>query len=303
MKLLTNSSISRFQRCPRAYLWRNERLLQRLYRTSAPLYLGSLVHKALETYYNTGDPSAAFASMAVESAQREPDPDMDILARVMVSKYLERYAGETLEPMSVEQQFEVTLRNPDTGYASRSFMLAGKVDMRLDAHTLMEHKTATDHGGTYIEKLCADQQIHMYAGALGCNSVIYNILRKCQNKRKQPSKQRTTVENDTDFAMRIDEWYTSHDDAFERVDLLLSEDMIDQALRTAWDVSQQILWCRREQRWPRIRQSCFDWHRPCQYWPLCNATNPEMLIGNEYEEAPEHPELGRIVDTTNGPVF
>ena len=77
--------------------------------------------------------------------------------------------------------------NPATGAASRSFVLAGKVDgiVRIGGeHFILEHKTAAQVDGDYLEKLWTDFQITLYAHyieetmGIPITGILYNVLVK-----------------------------------------------------------------------------------------------------------------------------
>ena len=87
------------------------------------------------------------------------------------------------------RHFEGPIINPATGAASRSFVLAGKVDgiVRIgDDHYILEHKTAATIDADYLERLWTDFQIAIYSQyveqALGIpiTGVIYNVLAKAR---------------------------------------------------------------------------------------------------------------------------
>ena len=63
----------------------------------------------------------------------------------MMTAYAARYAAEEFEVVALEKTFEGPIVNPATGAASRSFVLAGKVDgiVRIGGdYFILEHKTA-----------------------------------------------------------------------------------------------------------------------------------------------------------------
>ncbi|MDR3717294.1 MAG: PD-(D/E)XK nuclease family protein [Bryobacteraceae bacterium] len=81
-------------------------------------------------------------------------------------EYTERYPTEELEIVALEKTFEGPIGNSATGAASRSVVLAGKVDgiVRVgDEYFVLEHKTASQMDADYLEKLWSDFQITLYA--------------------------------------------------------------------------------------------------------------------------------------------
>jgi len=87
-------------------------------------------------------------------------------ATAMMKAYAARYAAEEFEVVALEKTFQGPIVNPATGAASRSFVLAGKVDgiVRIgDDYFLLEHKTAAQLDADYLERLWTDFQITIYA--------------------------------------------------------------------------------------------------------------------------------------------
>ena len=88
------------------------------------------------------------------------------LATAMMRAYAARYRQEEFEVVALEKNFEGPIVNPSTGAASRSFVLAGKVDgiVRIgDDYFLLEHKTAAPIDADYLERLWTDFQIAIYS--------------------------------------------------------------------------------------------------------------------------------------------
>ena len=80
----------------------------------------------------------------------------------MMTGYARRYPAEQFEVIHLEKKFEGPLVNPLTRAVSRSFKLAGKIDGIVkmgDGYFLLEHKTAAQLGGDYLERLWTDFQV------------------------------------------------------------------------------------------------------------------------------------------------
>jgi hypothetical protein len=78
----------------------------------------------------------------------------------------DRYPQEEFTVIALEKTFAAPIVNPETGAASRSFLLAGKVDgiVRIGAdHYILEHKTAASIDADYLERLWTDFQIAIYS--------------------------------------------------------------------------------------------------------------------------------------------
>src|SRR5581483_4010829 len=160
------------------------------------------------------------------------------LATAMMKAYATRYATDDFEIVALEKNFEGPIINPATDAASRSFVLSGKVDgiVRIGGdYFILEHKTAGQLDGDYLEKLWTDFQITIYAYyieqtmRIPITGVLYNVLVKAklqQGKgetedeyearrgellaKSKPGKtraKRKLPESDEDFQQRLAEKY------------------------------------------------------------------------------------------------
>jgi len=192
---ITNSQMRCFRRCPREHYY-TYTLGYRGLREAAALRFGSLVHLGLEAYFRalkTGmAPDDALAA-ALAALDASPDADAYERARAVVALqgYHAMWAGEPLEVIDVEAEFRAALVNPETGAASRTFQLGGKLDVlvrdrRDDRVKLMEHKTTSEEigaGSDYWKRLKIDPQVSTYfagGAALGhtITECIYDVLGK-----------------------------------------------------------------------------------------------------------------------------
>lgn len=192
MDLLTNSRMKTARACLRldqlTYVegWR-------AVREEAALRFGSLFHAGLEAWWLAtmaglaGD-ERLDASLAALSG--ESDPFDHARADALLRGYDVRWGDERYEVLAVEHAFEVDLTNPDTGAASRTFRLAGKVDgivRDMSGRTLLiEHKTSSEQigpGSEYWRRLQIDSQISTYyAGArsmgFDVEGCLYDVIGK-----------------------------------------------------------------------------------------------------------------------------
>lgn len=163
------------------------------------LRFGSLIHTGLEAWWlddGTGRLVAALEAMA----GREFDDYEQAAAEELLAGYDARWQGDDrYEVLAVEVTFFAPLLNPETGAASRTWTLAGKLDGVLrNRHTgavvLLEHKTTTDNFADpvdpYWTKLGMDAQVsHYYLGAesLGHEpeACLYDVLLR---PRQEPLK-------------------------------------------------------------------------------------------------------------------
>jgi PD-(D/E)XK nuclease superfamily len=121
LSLLTQSSMRCYRSCPRKFQLRYMMRMRPL-KKAATLSTGSSIHAALEAYRKTGgDLEAAKKALLTE--------DLFVRAKetAMIIGYAARW-GKPVGIVEVEHQFRIPLVNPETGAASRTFSLGGKVD-------------------------------------------------------------------------------------------------------------------------------------------------------------------------------
>lgn len=182
LTLVTNSAMSCYRRCPREYFYSYVQGYRAVQDQEA-LRIGTLVHAGLELWWKRY-PLAAVLFQATQGAADEYEAAK---IRVMLRGYDARWAGDcgNYVVRGVEQEFRAPLRNPETGAASRTFELGGKVDVLLD-RGIVEHKTAGVEigvGSVYWQKLALNSQVSTYyegARSLGVEPAVcvYDVLRK-----------------------------------------------------------------------------------------------------------------------------
>ena len=330
--ITTYSFWNSFRNCRKACEWRYVKELVPLSRDQR-LTFGSLVHECLEMWHGGSDLDCVLDYLdrsMPNRAQDESERSDWHLATAMMTGYAARYPSEDFEVVALEKTFEGIIINPTTGAPSRSFTIAGKVDglVRMRAtgeHYLLEHKTASQVDGDYLEKLWTDLQVTLYAHyieqTLGIRiaGVIYNVLVKAKlqqgkgeseaefedrrselvakSKSGKSTATRKLPESDDDFALRLSAKYCAPD-VFYREVLYISRDQFDAMKSDLWELTQQLLDCRRRDVFYRNTAYCFNYHRPCAYYALCRSGGSENVIANFYETKPPHEEL-RTDDTTD----
>lgn len=118
--LLTQSAFRAYRSCPRKFQLRYV-LRMRPIKKPETLTTGHSIHAALDVYRKTGDLDAAKKALETE----------DLFVRAKEEAMLTGYAAHWGKPngiIAVEQTFRIPLVNPETGAASRTFSLGGRVD-------------------------------------------------------------------------------------------------------------------------------------------------------------------------------
>jgi hypothetical protein len=300
------------------------------------LHFGSLVHECLELWHGLRDLARVLDLIDRRCVARAQDEDQKRdwhLATAMMRAYTERYAEEEFEILALEQNFEGPIINPATGAASRSFVLAGKVDgiVRIGGeYFILEHKTAGQLDADYLERLWTDFQITIYAHYveqtmdIPITGILYNVLVKARLQQSQGETEeefearraellaksktgRTTArrrepESDEDFQRRLAEKYA--DPAmFHRERLYLSREQFDILRGELWELTQAFLDARRRGVFYQNTSFCFNYQRPCPYFALCRSNGNPNVIENFYQRAEPNEELRVLAAGAPEPAF
>ena len=193
MEILTASRIRCFRDCPRKHRLRYVEGW-RAAREPDALALGTAVHAALEEWWDRANAGKPILANALDRLGGLEDPVLVAKAEAMIAGYHTAWFHDVpkYEVLELETEFVIPLVNPESGRASRTWKLAGKLDglvRERDTGDLyvLEHKTTSDDispGSAYWKRLRLDTQVSVYllgAKALGHGEpvgVIYDVLRK-----------------------------------------------------------------------------------------------------------------------------
>ena len=326
---------SLFRNCRRACEWRYVKELVPTKRDHN-LSFGALIHECLEKWHRKRDLSIALDHIDRSLPNRSHDDGQKAdwhLATAMMKSYAAAYPVEEFDVVFLEKTFEGKIVNPATSAVSRSFVLAGKVDGIVCINGkfyLLDHKTASQLDGDYLEKLWTDFQITLYAHYIEqvfnikIAGIIYNILVKARlqqgkgeteaefearraellakSKTGKTTATRKMSESDTDFQNRLMMKYSERG-MLHRETLYISRDQFDTLQADLWELTQQLLDCRRRGVFYQNTSYCFFHHRPCQYFALCRSGGSINVIENFYEHRPAHEELCEYETTEDMPAF
>ena len=301
------------------------------------LRFGSAIHQILECWHRDRDLAQVLDLIDRSYPNRAADEDQQRdwhLATAIMRGYATRYPAEEFEVVELEKKFEGEIVNPATGATSRSFTLAGKIDglVRIgDDHFLLEHKTASQLDSGYIERLWTDFQITLYSWyveqALGLRiaGVLYNIILKARlqqsrgeteaefesrhaaliakSKTGKSSAKRRMPETDDEFQARLAAKYAEQG-MFHREVIYISRDRFAELQAELWELTQNFLDARRRNSWYQNTSQCFQYGRPCSYFPLCRSGCSPLVRDNHYRVEPPHTELSDNGNhKSNTPVF
>jgi CRISPR/Cas system-associated exonuclease Cas4 (RecB family) len=202
LSVITNSQMRAFRRCPREHYYSYALGYRPLHKAES-LRMGDLVHAGLEAWWTWHSPSLpgfkgngeeTALEMAIDAMRARTADEFELVrAAVLLQGYDLMWGGEMdrYDVLGVESQFVVPLRNPETGAPSRTYELAGKIDVlvrdRRDGLVrIVEHKTTGEDlaaGSEYWRRLQIDSQVSTYfagAKALGHDvaECIYDVIKK-----------------------------------------------------------------------------------------------------------------------------
>jgi len=342
MDTLTYSGIKTFRNCRRMYDLRYNRCLVPIEEDETKR-LGSVFHKCMEMWYgrDIGVPAEQVIDGIQDYIDRSyPDRLVDDVQRknwhlavAMFRAYIGKYPSENFKVVAVEKEFRCPIVNPDTSCSSRTFMMAGKVDaiILIDGqYYILEHKTAANITGDYIERLPMDFQITLYSDYIGQEmnlkiaGILYNVVGKAllkqgrgeteaefqerraaliaKSKSGKSSAKRKIPEPDDAFQERLAEKYLD-DGMFHRERLFISRDQYDMLHSEVWELTQQLLLARRTGRWYMNTDYCFHYNKPCSYFPICRSNENPNVIENLYRVSEPHPELNGNSPGSAGEIF
>ena len=203
MQLITNSSATCMKNCLRKYHYRYNLGLTRA-ETAQPLRTGTAIHLGLELWAKGAEPIEALRE-AIKDYETTPEwadaydwrIESEIVGALLTGYF--NYYGHTetlVEHLEVEKSFDIPLVNPETGYPSRTFRLAGKRDglVRWNGRlSILEHKTTAQDIGAdskYWLRLRVDTQISLYVKAAreeghDVVAVLYDVIRKPSIRPRQ----------------------------------------------------------------------------------------------------------------------
>ena len=322
MELLTNSRLKSFRACQRMHHLRYD-LGVRAVADAETLAFGTAIHAALEAWWLAVQACAESPLAAALAALSIPDAFAAARAEVMVIAYDTRWLAwaRRCEVLAVEAEFRLPLWNPSRTATSRTYELAGKMDVLIrlpedeGRHiTIVEHKTSSEDaspGSRYRARLTMDGQVSMYfdgADALGypAEACIYDVLgkpsikplkatpveaRKYTKDGRLYANQREADETVEEYRARLMEWAAEHHlDAMQHAEIVRLDGELDEHREDVWNLATQMREGAAKGRAPRNPDACERYGRLCELFPVCTGVasidDPAL-----YQRGPAHPEL------------
>jgi hypothetical protein len=203
--------------------------------------------------------------------------------------------------LAVEAEFRTALVNPMTRAASRTWRLAGKLDVVLHENAtrrdgFMEHKSATGDvgpGSDYVKRLKLDGQVSIYfdgARALGLEPqfCLYDVLakpaqrplratppesRRYTKAGKLDARQREQDETPEEYFARVAAAIAEDPGAYyQRAEVVRLEAEISEAAFDVWQIGRQLREAEIAGRYPRNPDACVRYGQTCPFFDVCCGT-------------------------------
>jgi hypothetical protein len=277
-------------------------------RHSAPASTAAVTESASGTAAT--DPRLQAALDALSNERPATDKEALIVAkcRGLVVGYHQRWKDAGYSVDAVEALVTSGLWNPETGRQSRSFILAGKLDVTgfRSRRVLFDHKSTsediTDPNSPYWRQLIVEAQPSHYAllewlNGRKVDEIVWDVMRKPGISPKNVAKADAAAVRNTGRYFGLDlskesltelgetgreslEMYTArlaYDCTevrpqwyFQRRTVPRSDADIHEYATELWAHSQDILYARRENRWPRNSGACMLYGSPCKFLAVCS---------------------------------
>jgi hypothetical protein len=307
LALISNSELACFRQCPREYQFRYV-MRRRPRRSSEALRFGTFFHIGLEHWWKErGNAGARLGAALIAIRNRaelhpeDSDPFELVKAEELLLGYTARWGEEDYETVGVELQFTMPMINPDTGAASRTFEVGGKIDAvaRKDGRLrVVEHKTTSKDisiGADYWRRISAtDPQVSTYlAGARAAGhdveDCLYDVIRKVGLRPKLATpvesrrytkknglldaRQRETDETPEEFRIRVREDIAADPEKyFARGPIVRLERDEAEHAADVWQTAWMIRESKNANRFPRSPNACERFGRLCDFFDVCSGT-------------------------------
>lgn len=249
--------------------------------------------------------------------------------RGLLCGYHARWSNADLEVIDCERIVTAPLCNIATSAKSRTFNLAGKLDVRATRNgrrLVVDHKTTSDeiedpHGAYWRQLVVESQPSHYmwleWMNGDKCDEAMWDVVRKPGISPKQVTKGdvNEVLSRGLYFGARLSdealaymrsngreslEMYTArlaHDCStlrpqwyFQRRTIPRLDAELHEYAGEMWDTAQEIVQARRLQRWGKSPEACMWKHSPCEYLGICSGhDSPDS--GNWQTKANVHTEL------------
>ncbi len=254
------------------------------------------------------------ALQAVDASLSIEADDKQQLVRTKVRGLMRGYDARWIDagyvPFAVEEHIENPLTNIETQRTSRTFRVAGKLDVlaKYDGRTvLMDHKTTsidiTDPNGSYWRQLVVEAQpssymLQAWSNEIKIDSAVWDVIRKPSIRPAKIAKgvralavanrsycgfpleqaeldwlQTNESENVTLYEMRLADDCTVQRPEwyFQRKGVPRTDSELYEYAIELWEHGQEILHARNTKRHARNSGACMLYGSPCKFLGICSG--------------------------------
>jgi hypothetical protein len=272
---------------------------------------------------------AAHEAIAQFSGKEDSQRLVASKCRALLLGYHSRWGLPDFDILAVEQLAQSDLYNPATQAKSRTFSVAGKIDLivnRFGRRVLFDHKTTSedikDPNSTYWRQLVVEAQPSHYMllewlNGRKVDEATWDVMRKPDIRPKQVAKKdrEETLRYGHYFGVKLSadsleelritereslEMYECrllHDCTkerpehyFQRRTVMRLDAEIHEHATEIWDYSQEIILARRLARHSKNSGACIYYSRPCKYLGICSG-HDEATSNNWKAKEQVHDEL------------
>ncbi len=277
---LSYSALKTFKTCPMKYYWRYLKNIEPVEKAEA-LLLGSEVHNYLESFYRN-EPYSSISGNSLSSRS-------SAILEGIIDNYQFIYSDDfnRFEIVKVEKVVYGPIINPKSRRSSRIFSFNGRIDMlirlkydmeSINAGSLVvvESKTSSVANHNIWNQLIIEDQAILYAKYIEnetgekVKGILFNVIQKPSIKQKK-----SETENEFFERLRIT---MANNDLYKRKLIKIDKKRYDDALNNLWQLQRQIRSARKDDIFIKNRNSCFNYFRKCDFYDLCSAEDPEIVI-------------------------
>lgn len=249
--------------------------------------------------------------------------------RALVAGYDARWGAPEFDVVGVEALTQADLYNPTTAAKSRTFKVAGKIDLlvdRMNRRVLFDHKTTSDDikdpNSPYWRQLVVEAQPSHYMllewlQGRKIDEAVWDVMRKPDIRPKQIAKkdreetkryghyfgfqvsaaslrEMESTERETlemyEYRLINDCTKERPEHYFQRRTIPRLDAEIHEHAVEVWDYSQEIILARRFNRHGKNSGACMNYGRPCKFLGICSGFD-SADSNNWTTKQQVHPEL------------
>ena len=250
------------------------------------------------------------ARQVIEQASAQVDDWLPAaMCQALLEGYHARWSDQQrrIAVREIETTHQTRLVNLDTMCSSRSFRIAGKIDklaVQDGRLAIFDHKTTSqeiaDLGGSFWRQLMVEAQPTHYellllSSGIQVEQVIWDVVRKpaLRPRKLTPSQRDSLRDNGTYLGQAVSRetaqrfWERENRELYEvrltqevlqnpnryfaRRGVSRTREELAEYAQELWQIGQEILSARRNNRWYRNSGACMVYGTPCKFLGVCSG--------------------------------